>query len=322
MTTPEPGPRRAARAAAAANAHPAPPRASRTGLVVAVVFLLVVLLVALPRILSGAASGPTGDDSAARPPLATSLPVPQFAVTEGVCGEEAVRAALAAGDDEAVIVAAGGGEAFRAAVVSGAAPCISLSDASRRWVVVDKLRPLDPVDAEPSSLVVPASVPSLNGGNLRQDAADALGALADGARAAGAGEVAMLSGYRSYTTQRSTYAQHVGADGQELADLESARPGYSEHQTGITVDLVACDDGCGDLDGFAASSQGAWVAEHAWEYGFVIRYEAGATDVTGYKAEPWHLRFVGPELARAYHDGSWHSLEEFFGLPAAPDYAD
>jgi D-alanyl-D-alanine carboxypeptidase len=296
---------------------------------VIVLVVLVVLIAALPRILSGDSTSETSarttGEATERPPVVESLPVPQFGAPEapgGICDDDGVQSALAAGDDEGVVTAAGGGEAFRAAVAAGAAPCISLSDASRRWVVVNKLRPLDPVDSVPAPLVSLTAVRSLSGGNLRQDAADALTALHDGAEASGVGEVAMLSGYRSYTTQQSTYAQHVGSDGQEVADLESARPGYSEHQTGITLDLVACDGGCGGLDEFAASPQGRWVAEHAWEYGFIIRYQDGATDITGYKAEPWHLRFLGPQLARAYHDGGWRSLEEFFGLPAAPDYAD
>ena len=66
--------------------------------------------------------------------------------------------------------------------------------------------------------------------------------------------------------------------------------------------------------------QGQWIVAHGWEYGWITRYEDGYTPVTGYSPEPWHLRYIGPELARAYHDGGWHTLEEFFGLPAAPTY--
>ena len=83
---------------------------------------------------------------------------------------------------------------------------------------------------------------------------------------------------------------------------------------------MACDAGCGGLDGFGATRQSEWVAAHAWEYGFIVRYEQVGTPVTGYAPEPWHLRYVGTELAAAYHEGGFHTLEEFFGLPAAPDY--
>ncbi len=79
---------------------------------------------------------------------------------------------------------------------------------------------------------------------------------------------------------------------------------------------------CGTLDDLAATAQGAWIAEHSWEFGWITRYEDGFTPITGYSPEPWHLRYIGPELARAYHEGGWHTLEEFFGLPAAPAYLE
>ena len=63
-----------------------------------------------------------------------------------------------------------------------------------------------------------------------------------------------------------------------------------------------------------------WLAAHSWEFGWIARYEDGHTQTTGYRPEPWHLRYVGCELARAYHDGNWHTLEDFFALPAAPGY--
>ena len=78
------------------------------------------------------------------------------------------------------------------------------------------------------------------------------------------------------------------------------------------------------VDGYfvstAATAQGAWILDHAWEHGWIVRHVAGATGVTGYSPEPWHLRYIGPELSRAYHDGGWTSLEEFFGLDPAPGY--
>ena len=135
-----------------------------------------------------------------------------------------------------------------------------------------------------------------------------------------AGEVALESGFRSFDAQQRTYARHVAERG-SAADLVSARPGHSEHQSGLAADVVGCAGGCGTFDDFAASPQGQWVAANSWEYGWIVRYVEGASDVTGYSPEAWHLRYVGPELARAYHEGSWTSLEEFFGLPAAPNYA-
>jgi D-alanyl-D-alanine carboxypeptidase len=205
-------------------------------------------------------------------------------------------------------------------VVAGSAPCISLRDAARTWAVINKISPFDPAEFRPEKLVMPDGVRSIEGNFLRPDAASALTALVAAARSAGVGEIAMESGFRSYSTQRSSYGRQVADRGVGQADLVSARPGYSEHQSGMAADLVACGAGCGTLDQLAGSPQGAWLAAHAWEYGFIIRYEAGSTGTTGYLSEPWHVRFIGVPLAAAYHAGSWHSLEEFFGLPPAPGY--
>ena len=288
---------------------------------IAVAVVAAVVLLSIPR-------GPVaeGADAGAplveRPPVAETLPVPRIEAAPGVCESPDVQAALAAGDDEAVVRAAGGGEAFRAAVAAGAAPCISLTDVNRQWVVVNKQHQLDPVDAAPASLGSPSATRSIRPVVIRPDAAAALDALVAAAQQAGAGEIGVLSSYRSFGIQQQTYAQNVSAEGQAEADLSSARPGHSEHQTGTTVDVIACGaGGCGGLDDFGGTAQAAWVAEHAWEFGFILRYPDGATGITGYKYEPWHLRYLGPELARAYHDGGWGTLEEFFGLPPAPDYA-
>lgn len=253
-----------------------------------------------------------------------ALPVPvvkQAAPTPDICALPEVVEALGSNDDEGAIVAAGGGEAFRAAVVEGHAPCISLSDPARVWTVVNKTRPYEPRDYRPATLVMADDVRSVAGGSLRPDAASALTAMVAAARAAGVGELALDSGFRSYSTQQSSYGRQVADRGTEGADLVSARPGFSEHQSGFAADVVPCDGwGCSSLDDLAASAQGAWLAEHLWEYGWVVRYEEGLTPTTGYSCEPWHIRFIGPELARAYHEGGWHSLEDFFGLPAAPAY--
>jgi D-alanyl-D-alanine carboxypeptidase len=256
-------------------------------------------------------------------PSVTALPVPQVKeapATEDICMLPDVIDALAAGDDEGVITATGGGQAFRNAVVGGLAPCISLVDPARTWVVVNKARPYDPLQFRPAALVPPDDVRNLEGGFLRPDAASALTAMVAAAKKAGVGEIAMESGFRSYSTQRSSYGSQVSQRGAHGADLVSARPGYSEHQSGITADLVACNGGCGTLDQLAATPQGKWLRAHAWEYGWIVRYEDGHTDTTGYLAEPWHVRYIGPQLAEAYHAGGWHTLEEFFGLEPAPDY--
>ncbi|MBB3157246.1 D-alanyl-D-alanine carboxypeptidase [Microbacterium proteolyticum] len=301
------------------------------------VLAVALLVVATGAVAIGAAASAGGGEEAARtatvdtapafqgPPAvpAEGLPVPQLAAvpaTATPCDDPAFTAALASGDDEAAISAAGGGDAFRAAVASGIAPCVSLSDPNREWVVVNKQRPLDPLDYRAGDLVMPQNVRALEESALRSAPASALTELVRAASDAGAGEIGFLSAFRSYSTQQSTYAGRVDVGGVEEADRESARAGYSEHQTGLAVDIVPCDGSCGTLDDIASSPQGAWVRDHAWEYGFITRYAEGRESVSGYLPEAWHQRYIGRELARAYHEGGYTTLEEFFGLPAAPTY--
>lgn len=256
------------------------------------------------------------------PVLVQEVPSVQVGATTAAdpCAEPAVLQAIASADDAATIAGFGGGESFRAAVVAGNAPCISLDDPSHVWVVVNKARPLAPIDFAPASL---ADIPlpmTTGSSRARADVAEAVGSLAAAAEAAGAGRIGANNGYRSYDLQVRTHAAHVDNRGQADADAASARAGHSEHQTGLALDLVACSPACGEIDAFGGTPQGAWVAEHAWEHGFIVRYEEVGTAVTGYKPEAWHLRYVGTELAAAYHHGGFHTLEEFFGLPAAPEY--
>lgn len=101
----------------------------------------------------------------------------------------------------------------------------------------------------------------------------------------------------------------------------TARPGYSEHQTGLTIDLVACGaSACSGIDSFGATAQGRWTAANAHRFGFIVRYESGQTYVTGYAPEPWHLRYVGVALASDYRAGGFRTLEQYFDTPAAPTY--
>lgn len=213
-----------------------------------------------------------------------------------------------------------GGPASLRGLVGRLEPCRSTRDASSLWVVVNKKRPLNPLRYTPSSLVKPA-VANINGQSLRSDTAKALARLAAGVRDAGAGRIAMLSGYRSFGYQSSLYGQKVEGAGRAEADRWVARPGYSEHQTGLGTDVSPVGaSGCSSSSCIGSTPQGRWIAANAWRYGFVVRYEKGQTGVTGYNPEPWHLRYVGTALARDYREGGWHSLEAYFGLPPAPKY--
>lgn len=197
-------------------------------------------------------------------------------------------------------------------------PTYNLDDPGSFTVVVNKHRPLNPLDFEPGDLVVPGVIGNPNGRQLRAEAAGALERLATDANAAGI-YLTILSGYRSYATQEQTYNNFVARDGEEIANQYSAQPGHSEHQTGLAVDL---DDasGCALYTCFADTAAGQWLAANAWQYGFVLRYPDGYIDTTGYEFEPWHYRYVGIEVAAGMHNGGTPTLEQFFGLEAAPTY--
>lgn len=294
---------------------------ARAAVIAAPIGLLATALASL-WVIGDAASDPAAQPEMSVPAAAAGLPpVDTSAVpVSDPCADPAVVAVLDSGADEAVIAAFGGADEFRGAVAAGNAPCISLSDPDRTWVVVNKLRPLEPVAYAPA--LAEATVPATTtAGSARPAVNDALADLVADAADARAGAIAVNNAYRSYALQERNYASFVAEYGQAWADAESARPGYSEHQTGLAVDIVACSPDCGGIQSFGGTPQATWVAENAWRYGFVVRYEEGYTRTTGYVSEPWHLRYVGTALAAAYHDGEHHSLEEFFGLPAAPDYA-
>lgn len=290
---------------------------------------MVIATVVTATSLTAAPDARTASSPEPSPPLpaaASVLPAPVLESAlpaEAMCDLPSVQAALAAGDDAAVIAASGGPEALRAAVAAGGAPCVVLDDPTRAWVVVNKLRGYVPADYEPSALIEPSGMRNLVDGRLQPAAADALSALVGAAAAEGAGEIALDSGYRSFTTQLSTYRSQVASRGVEGADLISARPGFSEHQSGLAADVVSCaGGGCSSIAEFAATPAGSWVAANSWRFGWIVRYAEGQTGVTGYQPEPWHLRYVGVDLARTYHEGGYYTLEQFFGLPMAPDYAD
>ena len=122
------------------------------------------------------------------------------------------------------------------------------------------------------------------------------------------------SGFRSYETQTQLYQNYVNKDGKAEADRYSARPGYSEHQTGLAFDLIGTN---GNLVTEEKAAQ--WLLDHAADYGFVVRYLKGKEKETGYMAEEWHLRYVGKEAKEIAASGL--SLEEYYGFEGG-DYVD
>lgn len=115
------------------------------------------------------------------------------------------------------------------------------------------------------------------------------------------------SNFRSYSDQIALYKKYVEQDGQAAADTYSARPGFSEHQTGLVIDLNSVDDS------FANTPEAAWVAQNAHKYGFIVRYPKGKEAITGYQYEPWHIRYLGVDTATAVYQ-SGKTLEEYLGI--------
>ncbi|MGJ9372943.1 M15 family metallopeptidase [Nesterenkonia sp. CF4.4] len=189
-------------------------------------------------------------------------------------------------------------------------------------VLVNAQNPLEPKDHAPADLVAPeVRTTADNQLLLREPAAEALAQLIDAAGADGQ-VLAMTSGYRSYDAQAGIYANRHAAVGTEETDELVARPGYSEHQTGLAADVISIENpDCIQGDCFADTPEGAWVAEHAADHGFVIRYLEGAQEITGYDFEPWHLRYVGQDTAQEVA-AEGLTLEEYWDQPAAAEYDD
>ncbi len=118
-----------------------------------------------------------------------------------------------------------------------------------------------------------------------------------------------VSPYRSYKTQEDTYNGYVAKDGVEKTDTYSARPGYSEHQTGLAVDLNTTDENAH----FEDSKEGIWLKENAYKYGFILRYPEDKVYITGYIFEPWHYRYVGTEVAK-YINENQITFDEYYAF--------
>lgn len=157
---------------------------------------------------------------------------------------------------------------------------------------------------------VPTILSNLEVNQLRLPAYDALKLLFAGAKEAGF-ELFARSGYRSYNTQVSLYSSYVNNHGQEAADTFSAKPGQSEHQTGLSMDITSEYMNYQLSETFGDTDEGKWVSENAHKYGFIVRYPKGKENITGYMYEPWHIRYLGTELATEVYE-SGLTLEEYF----------
>ncbi len=127
-----------------------------------------------------------------------------------------------------------------------------------------------------------------------------------------------VSGYRSYARQKQIYDRNVSLYGHATTDTVSAKPGSSEHQTGLTIDISARSVNFLLDKNFANTREGKWVAKNAHKYGYIIRYPDGKSEITGYRYEPWHIRYVGVTVATYLHKHKL-TLEEFYGVAKSKD---
>lgn len=174
-----------------------------------------------------------------------------------------------------------------------------------------------PEDYAPADLVRP-NVPFSFGNEdyekayLRKEAAEKLEEMFAAAREDGI-ELFAVSGYRSYQRQAQLFDIEVDKVGREAAELVVAYPGNSEHQSGLAMDISGRSVGFTLVEEFADTPEGQWLAENAHKYGFILRYPKGKENITGYKYEPWHFRYVGEEVAAIIYEKGI-TLEEYFEI--------
>ncbi|WP_246320172.1 M15 family metallopeptidase [Paenibacillus qinlingensis] len=179
--------------------------------------------------------------------------------------------------------------------------------------LVNKMNSL-PSSYEPTDLVYPNIAftfsEKIDKRKMRQVAATAIEKLFAGAAKDGV-PLAGVSAYRSYATQKSLFEAYVKKDGEEKAKTYSAVPGTSEHETGLAIDVAGSNGKCAASDCFGGTKEAIWLEKHASEYGFIIRYPQGKAAITGYQYEPWHLRYVGTDIAKEIQSKNV-TMEEYY----------
>lgn len=174
-------------------------------------------------------------------------------------------------------------------------------------VLVNKNRPLKPKS------YVPRDLTKIGSAKIRKEPARHMRSMMSAAKKAKK-PVTIVSSYRSYKRQKTLFSQYSRWYGVKYASTVAARPGYSEHQTGLTADLGTPGGGCALGKCFGNTKASKWVASNSWKYGYIIRYPKGYTKVTGYAYEPWHVRYVGKKISSKMHHKKIRTLEQYYGL--------
>lgn len=172
------------------------------------------------------------------------------------------------------------------------------------WALINRTNAL-PIEYIPTSLAIPdvatRTDKSSSERSVRTDIHDALKRLFDAA-ASYSYQLVIGSGYRSANLQSIYYNSSVAANGVIEANKYVAQPGQSEHQSGLAVDITTVSRECYLTECFADTSDGQWLAQNSYKYGFILRYPSGKEAITGYNYEPWHFRYVGIDLAAALYE--------------------
>ena len=186
------------------------------------------------------------------------------------------------------------------------------TEPQRLVAVITKERAIRPLDYEPADLVTWPGTDFA----VRVEVHEQLELMFAAAEDHGLG-LRVISGYRSKDTQAGTYEWWLRHYGRASADATSARPGHSEHQTGLAVDVDSTSGECYLDQCFGETEEGRWVADQAHAFGFVVSYPEGARDATGYTYEPWHLRYVGPQVAADMRSRGIALLQDYASVPAS-----
>ena len=222
---------------------------------------------------------------------------------ERKAAEEAKIAAEKKAAADAALAAQQKGQVVQAA---GCAATGAHSNPNAIDVIINKKRCFNPIDFTPPDLA------SYNGYVVSGKILPNMTAMFNAAAAAGV-PLSLTSAYRSYSNQVATYNNWVRVNGSTAAaDTVSARPGYSEHQTGLAIDMSA---GSCSLECFRGTPQYQWMLGNAHSFGFVERYPAGHEAITGYSPEAWHWRYVGSAAATAMKNAGVKTLEQFWNVP-------
>ncbi len=173
-------------------------------------------------------------------------------------------------------------------------------------ILVNKQNSLNK-DYSPKTVV--PNVSSNSNVPVRYDIVDAVEKLFNDSKKAGLNLI-LVSGYRSYETQSSIYNNNLKNKGEVWTSQFSAKPGQSEHQTGLALDISSVSQGGGLYQSFGETEEGKWLKENCSNYGFILRFLEGKEDITGYTYEPWHFRYVGVEVAKYIMDNNL-TFEEY-----------